>query len=137
MTIVKHNRPYINNLFDDFFGTFGNEWAALSHPATNIHETADGFHVELSVPGLNKEDLKVNVENGLLSVSYNKQEATEQKEYKTIRREFTSKSFKRTFSLNEKINADNVQAKYENGILQVYLPKKDVVKVQPKEITIS
>jgi HSP20 family protein len=137
MTIVKHNRPYINNLFDDFFGTFGNEWNALSHPATNIHETTDGFHVELSVPGLTKEDLKVNVENGLLSISYNKQEVAEQKEYKTIRREFASKSFKRTFSLDEKINADGVQAKYENGILQVYLPKKDVVKMPSKEITIS
>lgn len=137
MTIVKHNRPYINNLFDDFFGTFGNEWNALSHPATNIHETTDGYHVELSVPGLTKEDLKVNVENGLLTISYQKAENSEQKEYKTIRREFGFKSFKRSFSLDEKINADDVQAKYENGILQVYLPKREVVKLQPKEITIA
>lgn len=137
MTIVKHNRPYINSLFDDFFGTFGNDWNALTHPATNIHETLDGYHIELSVPGLTKEDLKVNVEKGLLTISYAKQETTEAKEYKTLRREFGFRSFKRTFSLDEKVNADAVQAKYENGILKVYLPKKEEVKVEPKIVTIA
>lgn len=138
MTILKHNRPvHINNLFDDFFGTFGNEWNGLAHPSTNIHETKDGYHVELSVPGIAKEDLKVNVDNGLLTISYQKTESTEQKDYKTIKREFGVKSFKRSFSLDEKINADAIQAKHENGILKLYLPKKEVVNTQSKEVIIA
>ena len=102
----------------------------------NIHETNEGFHLELNAPGRNKEDFKVNVENGLLTISYEKKESQEQKEYKTIRREFNYRSFKRSFTIDEKINADGIQARYENGVLKLYLPKKEEIKVSPKEISI-
>ncbi|MBC7587191.1 MAG: Hsp20/alpha crystallin family protein, partial [Chitinophagaceae bacterium] len=48
----------------------------------------------------------------------------------------SSKSFKRSFTLDDKVNADGIQAKYENGVLQLFIPKKEEVKVAPKEITI-
>jgi len=78
----------------------------------------------------------VNVENGLLTISYEKKESQEQKDYKTIRREFSFRSFKRSFSIDDKINADAIQARYENGVLKVFLPKKEEIKVSPKEISI-
>ncbi len=137
MTIVKHKPVFINNLFDDFFGNLPSqtEWNHSS-TAVNIHETKDGFNVELNAPARNKEDFKISAEKGILTISYEKKEEVENKDYKTLRREFSVQSFKRSFNLDDNINVDGIQAKYENGVLSVFLPKKEEVKVQPKEITI-
>jgi len=143
MTLVKQNPKAFNNVFEDFFNSFPQAWGRdaqttnFNLPPVNIHETKDGYHIELSAPGRNKEDFKVAVDNNLLTISFEKQEKNENKEFKTIRREFTSKSFKRTFSLDDKVNADGIQAKYENGVLQLFIPKKEEVKVAAKEITIN
>jgi HSP20 family protein len=91
----------------------------------------------LNAPGRNKEDFKINLENGLLTISFEKKEEIENKDYKTIRKEFAYRSFKRSFSLDEKINTSGIQAKYENGILKVYLPKKEEVVVNPQQINIQ
>lgn len=141
MTLVKHNTAPFTSLFDELLNNFPTTWGkdanlAYATVPVNIHETADGYHLELNAPGRNKEDFKVNVENGLLTISYEKKEATEDKMYKTIRREFNFRSFKRSFNLDEKINADAIQARYENGVLKVFLPKKEEVKLSPKEISI-
>jgi len=86
---------------------------------------------------LNKEDFKVNVEKGLLTISYEKKTETENKDYKTHRKEFNVTSFKRSFNIDENINVEAIQAKYENGVLKLLLPKKEEVKVLPKEISIQ
>ena len=138
MTLAKSNYRNFNDLFDEFLrpNLWGKE-TGLTVPPVNIHETNDGYHLELVAPGLNKEDFKVNLEKGLLTISYEKKTETENKEYKTHRREFSVTSFKRSFSVDDKINADGIQAKYENGVLGLLLPKKEEVKVQPKAITIQ
>jgi HSP20 family protein len=138
MTLTKHNYRTVNDLFEDFFRP--NAWSketGSTIPPVNIHETNDSYHVELVTPGLNKEDFKVNLEKGLLTISYEKKTEVENKEYKTHRKEFSFSSFKRSFSVDDKINAEGVQAKYENGVLKLLLPKKEEVKVQPKEIAIQ
>ncbi len=142
MTIVKHNPVAFSNLFDELLNNFpatnwGKDFAnSWSVAPVNIHETNEGYHIELNAPGRNKEDFKINVENGLLTISFEKKEETENKDYKTVRREFSFESFKRSFSIDEKVNADAIQAKYENGVLKLYLPKKEEVKIAPKQITI-
>jgi HSP20 family protein len=70
-------------------------------------------------------------------VSYEKKDENTSEDNKTIRREFSFNSFKRSFTLDEKIDVANIQAKYENGILKLELPKKPEVQQQPKQITIS
>lgn len=138
MTIVKHRPAYINNLFDDFFGNLAsaNEFAHLTTPV-NIHETSDGFHLELNAPGRTKDDFKINVEKGLLTISSEQKNETENKTYKTLKREFSVKSFKRSFNLDDNINVDAIKAKYDAGVLNIYLPKKEEVKIQAKEISIQ
>ena len=142
MTLVKHSSPrIINDLFDEVFNRFPSTWGSDSHPqkafpAVNIIEATDAYHLELNAAGLNKEDFKINAENDLLTISYERKEEAEKKEGKTIRREFTHQSFKRSFGLDEKINVDGISAKYENGLLKLHLPKKEEVKVSPKEISI-
>ena len=143
MTLVKvNNRPF-GNLFSDFLNefpvaarSFGQDLFAF--PQTNIHETPEAYHLELNVPGRSKEDFKIQVEQGLLTISYEKkEESTQTDEYKTLRREFEYKSFKRSFSVDDKIDVDGIQAKYENGILKLLLPKKAESKPSAKQINIA
>lgn len=138
MTLAKQNFRTVNDLFDEFFrpNTLTRE-AGLNLPPVNIHETNDGYHLELSAPGLKKEDFKVNIEKGLLTVSYERKADAENKEYKTHRKEFNINGFKRSFSVDDKIDAEGIRAKYDNGILNLFLPKKEEVKIQPKKIAIQ
>jgi HSP20 family protein len=142
MTHAKNSPVYFGNLFEELFNQYPANWGkdakgGFSSIPANIHETADGFHVELSAPGRNKEDFKINVENGMLTVSFEKKEEAENKDYKTIRKEFSFKSFKRSFNLDDKINTAAIQAKYENGVLKLYLPKKEETAVAPQQIAIN
>ena len=144
MTQLKFiNRP-VAKQFDNFFNDFltPSVWSnpstdANSIPAANVHETAAAYVLEINAPGRNKEDFKINLEKDLLTVSYEKKEENDVEGQKTIRREFKYNSFKRSFSLDEKVDAQNIQAKYENGVLKIDLPKKPEVVEQPKQIAIS
>jgi HSP20 family protein len=144
MTFVKvNNRPF-GNLFNDFLNeipgtaarTFGQDLFAF--PQTNIHETSKAYHLELNVPGKSKEDFKIQIEQGLLSISFDaKEETPVQDDYKTIRREFEFKSFKRSFSVDDKVDVDGIQAKYENGVLKLLLPKREESKQGSRQINIA
>ncbi|MCX6205058.1 MAG: Hsp20/alpha crystallin family protein [Bacteroidetes bacterium] len=141
MTFTKQHPVQLNNLFDELFNNIPSNWGKdfsnqIGNPKVNIHETTDAYHLELIAAGRNKEDFKVNIDKDLLTISFEKKENVENKDYKTIRKEFKLNSFKRSFSLDEKIKADAIEAKYENGILKLYLPKKEQVSIAPKEITI-
>ncbi len=142
MTLVKNNPAHLGVLFDELFSGFPATWGKdASHSSTavavNIYETNDAYHLELNAPGRNKEDFKVNLEKGQLSISYEKKAEAENKDYKTLRKEFSYSSFKRNFTVDEKINAAGIQAKYENGVLKVFLPKKEEVIVAPQQIAIQ
>ncbi len=141
MTLVKNNfRPVnFNSVFNELFNEFPAfaDKAGLNFPPVNIAETADAYHVALNAPGRNKEDFKISAENGLLTISYEKKEETTNEDIKNIRKEFSLQGFKRSFSLDEKIEVAGIQAKYENGLLKVLLPKKAEVKEAAKQITIQ
>lgn len=143
MTLVQfNNRPAkkaFNAVFDDLLNQFPVTWkdSSLHFPPVNVHETREAYHVELSAPGLNKEDFQVKVEEGLLTISYEKKEETKSEDYKTVRREFTQRSFKRSFQVDDQVDVDNIQAKYEQGVLKLHLPKKEQAKASAKEINIQ
>ena len=142
MTLVKNSQVNFGNLFDELLNNFPATWGKDSQsytniPPANIHESKDGYHVEISAPGRNKEDFSIHQEKGLLTISFEKKEETEKNEYRTIRKEFNYQSFKRSFSLDEKINTSGIQAKYENGVLKVFLPKKDEIIAAPQQISIQ
>jgi HSP20 family protein len=147
MTMVKlNNRPAAKNfdsLFNDLFNSFPSVWGTgikddgFYGPAANVHETKDAYHLELNAPGRNKEDFKITVENGLLTIAFEQKTEDKQEDYKTIRREFTFKSFKRSFQVDETIDVDSVQARYENGVLKLLLPKKEQQKPDNKQITVQ
>ncbi|MFT3934309.1 MAG: Hsp20/alpha crystallin family protein [Chitinophagaceae bacterium] len=141
MTLVKNNfRPAsFNSVFNELLNEFPAfaDKAGLNFPPVNIVETTDAYHVELNAPGRNKEDFKVSTDKGLLTISYEKKEETKSDDVKTVRKEFSFQSFKRSFSLDDKVDVNNIQAKYENGLLKLLLPKKPEVKEAATQITIQ
>jgi len=130
MTIVKHRRNYFPTIFDDFFG---DDWLRFpaeakrenNVPAVNVKESDNGYTVELAAPGLTKQDFNVEVDKDLLTISSEKQENKEETEENYTRREFSYTSFKRSFHLPEHVDGDKIEAKYEDGVLKLVIPKKD------------
>lgn len=108
---------------DDFLASF---WNGKKMPAVNISETDDTFLVELAAPGMEKKDFQVSVEEGVLTIRSEKEEKKEEKEKNYRRQEYSFESFERCFRLPDNVNADAVNAKYDNGILKISLKKTAV-----------
>lgn len=107
-------------------------------PATNIIENGKDYQIELAVPGLERKDFKVEVENDTLIVSAEKEEEKkiEEKNYRS--REFSYNSFCRSFSLPDNLKVDNINAEYQNGVLKITLPKKEATNSKPvKQIKVN
>jgi len=142
MTTLKFNQPtlktfdsFLDNLLSDL--PVSNSNNSINFPAVNICETNDNYELEFNVPGRKKEDFKITVDKNILTVSFEKTEEQKEEKKQFIKREFVTQSFKRSFTLDEKIDAEKIDAKYENGILMLTLPKKEELKVVPKEISVK
>jgi len=145
MTLVKVNN--MNKTFDGLMNELFNELPVnlgksiredvLHFPPANIVEKADLYKIELAAPGMEKADFNVKLDGKILSISAEKKTEAATENEKMIRKEFGYKSFKRSFTLDEKIDAANITAKYENGILTLELPTREEVKGGAKEITIQ
>ena len=146
MTLVKVNNPInksfdglMNELFNELPISFGKSLRedVLHFPPVNIVEKNDFYHIELAAPGMEKADFNVQLNGKVLTKKKKKKEEKSSENEKMIRKEFSYKSFKRSFTVDDKIDAANITAKYENGILKLDLPKKEEVKNGAKEITIQ
>ncbi|WP_317130037.1 Hsp20/alpha crystallin family protein [Segetibacter sp. 3557_3] len=128
------NDFFTNNFFD--WGLSNSSSTGTSIPMVNIKETNDQYEVEVAAPGMSKEDFKVELNNDMLTISSEKTHENEQREEeKFSRREFSYQSFRRSFQLSrESVDADNIQAKYENGVLRLLIPKREEVKQKPSRL---
>lgn len=128
----------VERIFDNFLSS-ANEMvrAQLSYPAVNIYEEPERFRLEIAAPGYKKDDFKVSIDNDLLKISAEKENnLVEGESY--IRCEFIAGSFERTFAVGKAIDTNKIDARYDNGILTVYLSKRDEVKPQkPRSIKID
>jgi len=146
MSIIKRNELF-PGVFDDFFsrdlwnwGLNNNSSTNTTIPAVNIRETNENFEVEMAAPGMNKEDFKVELDGNMLTIISELQKENEEKEgERYTRKEFSYQSFQRTFQLpKDVVDADKIEAKYENGVLRLLVPKKEEAKPKPpKTIQIS
>jgi HSP20 family protein len=145
MTLVKFNNKPANgfSLLDSFFNempTFFRDDFSSSMKGfvpVNVKETRDAYQIDVVAPGFEKNDFNLNIENELLTISAEKKSETKGENEKQIRKEYSSRSFKRSFSLDEKIDSEKIEAKYVNGVLTLNLPRKAEVKVSAKEISIQ
>ncbi len=130
-----------DNLVDSFFtGLFTNDFNGMKTKDSvpvNVKETGTGYQLEVVAPGFEKPDFSINLDQQLLIISAEKKEEEEMPGEKKIRREYSYRSFKRTFTVDEKIDATKIEASYINGVLLLNLPKKEEVKEAAKAITIK
>ncbi len=145
MTLVKFGKDEKNNLVNPFFNdvyslindSFLNEKLATRTPAVNIAETENEFEVELAVPGLSKEDFKINLDKNVLSVSAEKKTETVNENKKFTKREYSFNSFSRSFTLPESADQTKIEADYTAGILKLTIAKKEEAKFQSREIAVK
>jgi len=143
MSLIKRTTDnWLPAMFDDMFNT---DWSTnnASHsaigthvPAVNVKENSDAFSVEVAAPGKAKEDFNLELNHNVLTISSETKEErnSENESEKFTRREYSYRSFKRSFTLPESVDSTKISANYENGILTVNLPKRDEAKVNPKRV---
>ncbi|HRG59406.1 MAG TPA: Hsp20/alpha crystallin family protein [Bacteroidia bacterium] len=148
MTLIKFQNPKTKRFFetDAMFPGFGNAFENFlkmdynygeSTPSVNVTENENEYHLEYLVPGFKKEEIKVALEQNVLTVKAERktEQIDEQKRY--TRKEFSFSSFKRSFTLPENIDIEKMSARHEHGILNIVLPKKvEEKKATTKEIEI-
>ena len=146
--LVKRS-SVLPSVFNDFFKPW-NEWLdidqfnegfmgnLLSMPAVNILENKDDFKISLAVPGMKKSDFDIKVEGNMLTISSERKEEKEEQDARYTRKEFNYSSFSRSFTLPEGVIADKIEARYDDGILKLTLPKtEERKKISGKHITVK
>ncbi|HEY9116215.1 MAG TPA: Hsp20/alpha crystallin family protein [Roseivirga sp.] len=137
MNLIKRNSDwYVPNTMDKFFDRFFNESlensATTFNPRTDIAETEMAFEIEVAVPGFNKKDFNIDLNDGLLTISGERKFEKKQteKNFYSIQTEYGS--FKKSFQLPENIQSEKIEASYENGILSLIIPKDETKKLTSK-----
>ncbi|MCC8359008.1 Hsp20/alpha crystallin family protein [Salinimicrobium sediminilitoris] len=152
VTTKKRRTPMLSNAFinDPFFSNFFDRSGMMKNflktngdldfsPAMNVKEKEKEFEVELAAPGLKKDDFKITLDNGILTVSAEKEEKKEEEKEGYVSREFSYNSFSRSVSIPESVDEDkDVSARYEDGVLKLKLNKREGSEAKkPKTIKVS
>ena len=137
MNLISKQTPFFPSLIDDFIN---NDWnvkvPSLSSriPAVNIKELDSQFEIELAVPGKEKDDFEIDLDDGILSISSTQEDKKLDEKEKFTRREFSYNSFRRSFSLPDSVDHTKIDANYKDGVLKVLLPKLKEAQSQPKKL---
>ncbi len=139
-TDLSHFHREMNRMLDTFFrggavddGSFGSFWT----PAVDITESEDAYLVGVELPGLTKDDVKITMENNVLTIHGEKKQEKEEKREDYHRSERTYGSFQRSFTLPSSVKSDKIEAQYKNGILTVTLPKVEEAKPKAIEVKVN
>jgi HSP20 family protein len=137
---LTHMQREMNRMLDTFFrggtvddGSLGSFWT----PAVDIREQNDAYLVEVELPGLSKDDVKITMENNILTIQGEKKQEKEEKRGDYHRTERVYGSFQRSFTLPSSVKNDKIEAQYKNGILTVTLPKVEEAKPKAIEVKVS
>src|SRR5438094_440695 len=140
MSLIRRDLFPANSLFDELlprdifnWGLSNNSTTNTTIPAVNIKENTENFEVEMAAPGMTKNDFKVELDGNTLSITSEKEDRNEMKDgERYTRKEFSYQSFRRTFQLHKDVvDADKIEARYENGVLHLTIPKKESAKQKP------
>lgn len=135
----NQNVPTLDSYLGSFFkNEFLPKDYAAHVPSVNITESKESYGIEVSAPGFDKKDFNLSVSDNVLTISgeHSTENSSEEKSF--VRKEFTYGSFKRSFNLADLVDEDHIDAKYENGILKIELPKNEKAKSKNvKQINIA
>ncbi len=126
-------RAEMRRLFDDFFGRSVGEWAAWT-PAADLYETEETYVLEMEAPGFDRDDLEITLEQGVLTISGQRASERQERQATYHLRERSQGRFSRSFRVPRSIEADDVRAQFEQGVLRVELPKVEHAKPRRIEV---
>lgn len=138
-TLIKRRNGPFSSLLPEIFNTeklfgpslldlertFWDTESTFDVPSANVRETPKEYMIDVSAPGFDKKDFKIEFSEGMLTINAEKEEKSEETKKEFMHKEFSHTSLRRTFSLPENIKEDKIDAKYMNGILHLVLPKKE------------
>ena len=131
------NYPTWSSWIDELFGVDETPWFSKNFisgntiPKVNIKETTDSYIVEMAVPGMDKSDFEISIDNKILFISAEIENKNEQNTDEYSIREFGFSSFKRSFSIPDTVDEAKINATYTDGILNVNIPKREEAKQKP------
>lgn len=148
MSLMKRNGSMLPAFpgFDDLFTRELFNWGNTNYsststtlPSVNIKENDESFEVEVAAPGMEKQDFNITLDGTLLTISSARRNSTEDKQENYTRREFSYQAFQRSFELPKQVvDEDNINARYDNGLLHITIPKRDEAKRKaPRMIEIA
>lgn len=136
MSLIKYDWPSLSDFFDDDWvkSRFSNgNWS----PAINVVDNEGDYEVEVAAPGFKKDDFSISYENGVLTINGKTEKEEEEKKKNYTRKEFSSKSFTKSFTLPENADAEHIGAKYKDGVLKLTLSKLEKELPGKKDIAIE
>ena len=137
MNLISKQTPFFPSIIDDFIN---NDWNikvpfhSFRVPAVNIKELDSQFEIELAIPGKEKDDFEIDLDDGILSISSTQDDKKLDEKENFTRREFSYNSFRRSFSLPDSVDHTKIDANYKDGVLKVLLPKYKEAQPQPKKL---
>jgi HSP20 family protein len=145
MTLVKINNglknnanPFFSDVFDSILNdSYISDKLVARVPAVNIAETDNAFNIELAIPGLKKEDFKINLDKNILTVSAEKKAENSAETKKYSKREYSYNLFVRSFTLPDSVDHSKIEADYTDGILTLTVGKREEAKFQSREIAVK
>lgn len=131
MLVKRNTNGYLPSIFDAFFNdaNIAENSVVFTRPDFNVYETDKEFVVEAAVPGLEKKDFNIEVNDNILEISSQKEMKEESKDQKYYYKGFCYGSFKKSYSLPDNTDKEKIAANYENGILKVVIPKDKEAKI--------
>ncbi len=138
MALTRYNRGY--DLFNEFFKQFEQEEAREVFdftPSVNTREGEDAYYIDVDLPGVKKEDVEISVDENLLTIKGKRETKEELKKEDYYRIESAYGTFSRSFTLPEKVDVEKIEAKSDDGVLEIIIPKLKVIKESTKKIQIK
>ena len=148
MLVTRYNKPVYRDrrfdIFNELLNTFNEAQTADEPkeimdfvPAVNTREASDAYYIEVDLPGVKKEDVDVSVDKNVLTISGKREVSNEIKEDDYYRVESTYGKFSRSFTLPENVDIEKIKASNEDGVLEIVIPKQEVIKDSTKKIEIQ
>ena len=145
MLITRYRNPVRNyqrrvDLFNEFFNSLEREESKEVFdftPAVNTREGKEAYHIDIDLPGIDKEEVEINVDKNILTISGKREVKEEVKEENYYRLESSYGTFSRSFTLPEKVDVENIRAASDNGVLEIIVPKLSVTTDSVKKIEIE
>lgn len=130
-------RNEMDRLFEDMMGSTASRGTARWRPSSDIVETDDSYEIDVELPGFDRDDIEVTVDQGVLTVEGRRTFEAEEEGRTYHLRERASGRFSRSFSLPTSVNPDDVEAHFDQGVLRVHLPKQEQAKTRKIEVDVG